>query len=89
MKKLAKTPEKAEEVKITQDEADSIIRFINAIQAAKLKLASVILEKHGIIDEIKSLEQEYNEYDKLISHKYGRGVRVDLATRVVTKQDKN
>lgn len=89
MKKLAQTHTKTEEVKITQEEAESLIGFINAIQAAKLKLASVELEKHSIIAEIKSIEQQYNDYDKLISHKYGHGVRVDLATRVVTKQDKN
>lgn len=89
MKKLAQTKTKTEEVKITPEEAESLIGFINAIQAAKLKLAGVILEKHRIIDEIKSIEKEYNEYDKLISHKYGHGVRVDLSTRVVTTQAKN
>lgn len=76
-----------EEVKITQEEADTITGFIGKIQTSKIRLADIELQRDAAISEIKTLQKEYVEYDKLISHKYGKGVQINLQTRIVTSKD--
>lgn len=86
--RLKNVREKEVEEKITEEEASELINYINTIQGKKLELANAVLKQETIISEIREVQARYGEYDKLISHKYGSGVQIDLKTRIITK-DKN
>lgn len=75
---------KIERTKITEEEAKQIISHITAIQKRKAELADLILKEKSIITAIENAEYEYKEYDKLITHKYGKGASINLISREVT-----
>jgi hypothetical protein len=71
---------------VTKEELEKIQSMTSSFNKAKIALAEVELEKHGILRAIDSMRSEFAVNEKNLIEKYGADAVINVQTGEITKK---
>ena len=71
---------------VSKEELDKIQGMNADFSKAKMALGELELNKHGILNQINAMRQEFFEYEKMLIAKYGQDSVINLQTGEVTQK---
>lgn len=71
---------------VSKEELEKIQGMNAEFSKAKMALGELELNKHGILNQINAMRQEFSEYEKMLIIKYGQDSVINLQTGEVTQK---
>jgi hypothetical protein len=71
---------------VSKEELEKIQGMNAEFSKAKMALGELELNKHGILNQINAMRQEFFEYEKMLIVKYGQDSVINLQTGEVTQK---
>lgn len=71
---------------VSKEELEKIQGMNAEFSKAKMALGELELNKHGILNQINTMRQEFFEYEKMLIVKYGQDSVINLQTGEVTQK---
>jgi hypothetical protein len=71
---------------VSKEELEKIQGMNAEFSKAKMALGELELNKHGILNQINAMRQEFFEYEKMLIIKYGQDSVINLQTGEVTQK---
>tara|TARA_R110000868_G_scaffold118155_2_gene313532 strand:- start:4021 stop:4248 length:228 start_codon:yes stop_codon:yes gene_type:complete len=71
---------------VSKEELEKIQGMNADFSKAKMALGELELNKHGILNQINAMRQEFSEYEKMLILKYGQDSVINLQTGEVTQK---
>lgn len=71
---------------VSKEELEKIQGMNAEFSKAKMALGELELNKHGILNQINAMRQEFSEYEKMLILKYGQDSVINLQTGEVTQK---
>ena len=77
-----------EENKITKEELDKIVKFQNDLYQLSTDVGILEVKKHAILHELAGVNNEQEEYKKVLEEKYGKiNINLEDGTFEELKED--